>query len=92
VCFISNCSGNENLLKLPRDKVYDMLIVKTGKKTHFEDMTIAICHLFPHMAPGTDFLGVVRTPRNDLHPPPPKRHLAPPPKVFAPPQIIYIHI
>jgi hypothetical protein len=27
--FISNCSANENLLKLPRGEVYDMLIVKT---------------------------------------------------------------
>ena len=29
--FISNCSGNENLLKLPRDEAYDMLRVKTEK-------------------------------------------------------------
>jgi hypothetical protein len=30
--FISNCSGNENLLKLPRGEVYDMLIVRTDWK------------------------------------------------------------
>jgi hypothetical protein len=43
------------LLKLPWGEVYDMLIVKTekiwGHRTHFEDMTSAICHIFPHMAP-----------------------------------------
>ena len=30
--FISNCSGNENLLKLTRGEVYDMLIVNTETK------------------------------------------------------------
>jgi hypothetical protein len=47
---ISNSSGNEILLKLPRGEVYDMLIVKT-EKSRFEDMTRSLCHLSPHMAP-----------------------------------------
>jgi hypothetical protein len=52
--FISNCSGYENLLKLPRGRrLWDILIVKTEKswchRTRFEDITSAICHLFPHM-------------------------------------------
>ena len=60
IIFISNCYGNENLLKLPRGEVYHMLIVKTEKKlgrlwVRFEDMTSAICHLSPHMAPSWSF-------------------------------------
>jgi hypothetical protein len=48
------CCGNENLLKLPRGEVYDIMrIVKTkkiwGPRIRFEDMTI--CNLSPHTAP-----------------------------------------
>ena len=59
---ISNCSGNANLLKLPRGEVYDMVIVKPekswGHRTRFEDMTSAICHVFPiwrHLHPFTSY-------------------------------------
>jgi hypothetical protein len=50
--FISSCSGNENLLKLPRGEVYDMLIVKTGKKLGSPNSFRRydkrnICHVFP---------------------------------------------
>ena len=52
---ISNCSGNGNLLKRPTDEVCSMLTVKKekswGHRNRLEDMTSAICHLFPHMAP-----------------------------------------
>ena len=53
--FISNCSGNENLLKLIRGEVYDMLIVNTETKVAVTElvskiaMTSAVSHLFPHM-------------------------------------------
>jgi hypothetical protein len=69
-----------------------MLIVKTGKKTHFEDMTIAICHLFPHMAPGTDFLGVVRTPEMICTPPPQEAFGTAPKSFCTPTNYIYFDL
>jgi hypothetical protein len=40
--FISNWSGNENLLKLPWGEVYDMLIVKTEKKVGVTELVSKI--------------------------------------------------
>jgi hypothetical protein len=50
------CSGNENLLKLPRGDVYDMLIVKTEKKVEVTKPISTIWQVQhakfpPHMAP-----------------------------------------
>jgi hypothetical protein len=39
---ISNSSGNEILLKLPRGEVYDMLIVKTEEKVGFTELVSKI--------------------------------------------------
>ena len=53
--FLSNCFRNENVLKLSKLEIYDMLIVKTkklwGHWTRLEDLTSIIYHLFSNMAP-----------------------------------------
>jgi hypothetical protein len=66
--FISNCSGNENSLKLPRGEVYELLYAHNknrkkalGHRTRLEDMTSAICHLSPNMALSWPFLRVTGT-------------------------------
>jgi hypothetical protein len=42
-------------------RLYDMLLEK-GHRTRFEDLTSAICHLFPHMTPSWPFAIAIAQP------------------------------
>jgi hypothetical protein len=55
--FISNCSGNANLLKLLRGQVYDILIVKTEKKVGVTELVSKIWQMppFPDTASSWSF-------------------------------------